>query len=402
LNKGHAFSEVRRAFKLQGMWRITLAGAMLLLTGLGCGVLNPTPLPASTPVLNTPTALPVPTATMVPTPSLNPTAAAVPTPPEPVMRGVIAPGETVQGTLPLLGIDVWTFEAGAGQYLTIGMSALDPSVLDTYLELYDVNGTLVAEDDDSGGDTNSLIVEFPVVVTETLTIRALTYSGSGDYVLNVSVVAPSGGGALGYATPVAGVLPAPWSRYEWMFEGQEGEVVSVSMQAADDVLDCYLELYGPEGAFLTADDDSGVWYDALIEYYTLPADGVYSVVTRGGEFGATGTYTLTLELTEMMVQGALAYGDGVRATLEPDTRHHWLFDGEAGDVVDISMRGELDAYLELFAPDGVRVAVDDDSGGGSDAAIAAFELPLSGTYRIIARGHDDEDVGEYELTLVGP
>jgi hypothetical protein len=47
------------------------------------------------------------------------------------------------------------------------------------------------------------------------------------------------------------------------------------------------------------------------------------------------------------------------------------------------------------------VATDDDSGGGSNAAIVAFELPLSGTYRIIARGHDDEDVGEYELALVG-
>jgi hypothetical protein len=66
------------------------------------------------------------------------------------------------------------------------------------------------------------------------------------------------------------------------------------------------------------------------------------------------------------------------------------------------MSGELDTYLELFAPDGVRVMTDDDSGSGSDAAILAFELPLSGTYRIIARGHDDEDVGKYELTLVGP
>lgn len=388
--------------KSQRLWLIGFAGSMLLLTGLACGVLNPTPLPVSTPVLNTPTALPVPTATPVPTPSPSPTAAVAPTPPEPVMRGMIEPGETVQGTLPILGADVWTFEAGADQYLTIGMSALDPSALDTYLELYDGDGVLVAEDDDSGGDTNSLIVEFPVVVTETLTIRALTYSGSGDYVLNVNVVAPSGGGALGYAAPVAGVLPAPWSRYEWTFEGWEGEVVNVAMRAADDVLDCYLELYGPEGVFLTDDDDSGARYDALIEYYALPADGVYSVVTRGGEFGVTGVYTLTLELTEMVVQDTLAYGDSVHATLEPDARHHWLFDGEVGDMVDISMRGGLDAYLELFAPDGVRVAVDDDGGGGSDAAIAAFELPLSGTYRIIARGHDDEDVGEYELTLVGP
>jgi hypothetical protein len=318
------------------------------------------------------------------------------------VRGTIEPGEAVQGALPVLGADVWTLDAGAGRYLTIGMDAVDPSALDTYLELYDADGTLVAEDDDSGEDTNSLIVEFPVLVTETLTIRALTYSGSGDYALKVDVVAPSGGGTLWYTATVEGVLLAPWSRHEWTFAGEEGQVVSVAMDATDGVLDCYLELYGPGGVFLTDDDDSGVGYGALIESYTLPSDGTYSVVARGGEFGMTGSYTLALEQTEMIVQGALAYGDAVSATLKPDTRHHWLFDGKAGDVVDISMGGELDAHLELFAPDGVRVAVDDDSGSGSDAAIVSFELPLSGTYRIIARGHDDEDFGKYELTLLGP
>jgi hypothetical protein len=339
---------------------------------------------------------------MMPAPSSNPTAAVVPTPPEPVEMGAIEPGETVRGTLPVFGTDVWTFGAGAGQYVTIGMNAADPSALDTYLELYDGDGVLVAEDDDSGGDADSLIVEFPVAMTGTLTIRALTYSGSGDYTLKVDIVEPSGGGTLWYTSTVEGVLPAPWGRYEWTFAGEEGQVVSVAMGATDSVLDCYLELYGPDGVFLTDDDDSGVGYNALIEYYTLPSDGAYSVVTRGGEFGATGSYTLAVELTEMVVQGTLAYSDTVSATLKRNTRHHWLFDGEAGDGVDIWMSGELDTYLELFAPDGVRVATDDDGGGGSSAAIVGFELPLSGTYRIIARGHDDQDVGEYELKLVGP
>ena len=381
---------------------IVLSGLTLLLIGLGCGALSPTPRPIPTPAWGTSTALPIATSTIAPTPAPSPMVAAVPTPPEPVERGPIEPGEAVQGRLPFLGIDVWTFDAGAGQHVTISMDAADPSALDTYLELYDAGGVLVAEDDDSGGGTDSLIVGFPVFVTETLTIRALTYSGSGDYVLNVDIVEPSGGGMLWYTSTVEGVLPAPWSQHVWTFEGGEGQVVSIAMDAADDVLDCYLELYGSEDIFLTDDDDSGAGYNALIEYYTLPFTGTYSVITRGGEFGATGAYTLTLELTEMVVQGTLTYDDVVSATLEPGARHHWLFDGEEGDVVSISMSGELDTYVELFAPDGVRVAVDDDSGGSSNAAIVAFELPLSGTYRIIARGHDDEDVGKYELSLVGP
>jgi hypothetical protein len=311
-------------------------------------------------------------------------------------------GETVRGTLPFLGVDVWRFDAPAGQYVTIRMDAVDPDALDTYLELY-ADGALAAEDDDGGGDGNSLIIEFPIVVTGTYTIHALTYSGAGDYVLGVEEVAPSGGGVLQYGAMVEGVLPAPWGRHVWTFDGAEGYVVNVAMDATDDALDCYLELYSPDGLLLTTDDDSGAEYNALIEYYTLPVEGTYRVVARGGAFGATGAYALTLAQTEMVVQGTIAYSDTVHATLEPGTRHHWLFEGQEGDVVSISMAAmgeDMDTYLELFAPDGVRVATDDDGGGGSDAAIVAFELPLSGTYRIIARGHADEDVGEYELALV--
>ena len=313
--------------------------------------------------------------------------------------------ESVQGTLPLLGTDVWRFDAPAGQYVTIRMGAVNPAALDTYLELYDADGVLLAENDDSDGTTDSLIAEYPIVITSTYTIHALTYSGSGDYFLSVRAVGPSGGGTLRYSAVVEGTLAAPWSQHAWTFDGVEGDVVDVAMNATDETLDCFLELYSPEGLLLTTDDDSGVGYNALIEYYTLPVEGTYRVVVRGGEFGTTGAYELTLMQTDLVLQGTLAYSDTVDALLEPGTRHHWVFEGEAGDVVSISMVAMsegMDTYLELFAPNGVRVMVDDDSGAGTDAAIVAFELPLSGIYRIIARGHGDEDVGKYELRLVGP
>jgi hypothetical protein len=385
--------------------RVALAGLALFVAGLGCSCPGPTARPASTLFVNTPATATIPTITTAPTLSPSPMAAVVPTPLEPFERGTILLDESVQGTLPLFGTDVWRFEAPAGQYITIRMDAVDPAALDTYLELYDADGVLVAEDDDSGGNGNSLIAEYPVVVTSTYTIHALTYSGAGDYFLSVRPVVPSGGGTLWYGAVVEGTLVAPWSRHTWTFDGVAGQVVNVAMNATDGTLDCFLELYGPDGLLLTTDDDSGAGYNALIEYYTLPVEGTYRVGVRGGEFGATGAYVLALMQTELVLQGTLAYSDTVDAFLEPGTRHHWVFEGEAGDVVSISMLAVsegMDTYLELFAPNGVRVMVDDDSGTGSDAAIVAFELPLSGIYRIIARGHGDEDVGEYELRLVGP
>ncbi|MFQ6100623.1 MAG: PPC domain-containing protein [Anaerolineae bacterium] len=325
--------------------------------------------------------------------------------PEPVERGPIQPGEMVEGTLPLGGVDIWYFEVEAGRYVTIRLDAVDPDALDTYLEIYDEDEVWITEDDDGGEGTNSLIAEFPIGSSGTYYIHALTYSGEGDYTLNLEITEePSGGGPIKYGGTVEGVL-AEGVQHEWVFDGEEGNVVNIAMNAVGEELDCYLELYGPDGLLLTDDDDSGEEFNALIEYYELPTDGTYRIVARGGLFGAAGAYELTLEQTETVVEGVLAYGETAKVTLEPGTRHHWLFEGEEGDVITISMTGvteDMDTFLELFAPDGVRVMTDDDGGGDSNAEISEFELPLSGTYRIIARGYDDEDVGEYELTLTGP
>jgi len=322
--------------------------------------------------------------------------------PEPVERGPIQPGEMVEGTLPLGGVDIWYFEAEEGRYVNIRMDAVDPGTLDAYLELYDEDGAIVAENDDGGDDTNALIADFPVTTSGTYYIHALTYSGEGDYTLSLEISEePSTGGVIEYGQTVEGTL-AEGAEHGWFFEGAEGDVVTIAMNALGEGLDCYLELYGPDGTALTDDDDSGERLNALIEYYELPADGTYRVIARSGILGGAGPYEFRLEQTEMVVEGILTYGDIVTTTLEPDTRHHWLFEGEEGDVVTISMTAVMDTYLELFAPDGVRVATDDDSGGDTNAEISAFALPLSGTYRIIARGYGDEDVGEYELALIGP
>jgi len=325
--------------------------------------------------------------------------------PEPVERGLIQPGEAVEGTLPLGGTDVWYFDAQEGQYLAISLDAVDPDALDPYLEFYNENGLLIAEDDDGGEGANARIADLPVIVSGIYVIHALTYSGEGDYSLSLEIAEePSTGGTIEYGQTVQEMLGEN-REHRWAFEGSEGDVVTIAMNALDADLDCYLELYDPNGMALTEDDDSGEDLDALIEYYRLPADGTHRIVALGAIFGTAGMYQLSLERTEMVVEGTLTYGEMVNATLEPGTRHHWLFEGEEGDVVSISMTaltGDMDTYLELFAPDGVRVITDDDHGGDSDAKIFPFDLPLSGTYRIIARGYGDDDVGEYELTLTGP
>ncbi len=72
--------------------------------------------------------------------------------------------------------------------------------------------------------------------------------------------------------------------------------------------------------------------------------------------------------------------------------HRYTFEGQAGDVVSITMRhaegGKLDTYLDLFGADGRRFATNDDAKSPdldrTDSQIKDFRLPATGTYTIRA------------------
>jgi hypothetical protein len=321
--------------------------------------------------------------------------------PESVERGAIHPGETVEGTLSLGSREVWIFDAQKGQYVTIWLDAIASDDLDTYIELYDERGVVVVENDDGGAGTNSLIFDFRIDVSGTYYVHASPYGGEGDYQLGLEIAdKPSGGGEIEYGETVEATIRGG-GKHEWEFSGTEGDEVSIAMSVIEGDLDCHLELYSPDGDSLIYDDDSGESLDALIEYFVLPADGLYHIVASDLS-GESGTYTLTLEMAQLEIEGNLAPGQAVAATLELGARHHWLFEGEAGDIVSISVvavNEDMDTYLELYAPDGEQVMADDDSGGDSNAAIREFELAHTGTYRVVARGYDEAQSGEYTITL---
>ena len=98
--------------------------------------------------------------------------------------------------------DLYTFEGRQGQQVRITLDRPGRSQLDPYLELQDPDGRTLAEDDDSGGELNSLIqLALPRTGTYTIVARGLEDS-AGPYVLNVSL----DGGAPAGGAPAA---PAP-------------------------------------------------------------------------------------------------------------------------------------------------------------------------------------------------
>ncbi|MEM2832823.1 MAG: discoidin domain-containing protein [Candidatus Caldarchaeum sp.] len=104
----------------------------------------------------------------------------------------IAYGQTLQGTInPSNDRDIYYFGGVSGRVISVRMNKIDPG-LDSYLELWSPNGTLVATNDDSGGDNNSwLLAVLPSTGAYRIVARSFAYSSSGRYTLSVASVTSS-------------------------------------------------------------------------------------------------------------------------------------------------------------------------------------------------------------------
>lgn len=351
-----------------------------------------------------------------------PTATPFPTQPPPPSsdRGTIEVGQTVTGSLNQ-SQETWTFSADAGDVITIEMNSSD---FDTYLELNDSDGQQVTRDDDGGPGLNSLINGFRIPRTGRYTIIARSFGngGSGSYTLTLTqgtaisasptplpTPASSNQGSIGYGDTVTGSLNR--SLDSWTFTGSAGDVVTIAMNSSD--FDTYLELYGPNGQEVTRNDDGGPGLNSLIEDFTLPTSGTYTIIARSFGNGGRGSYTLSLTEGAGSSSGGgtgpglgaagdtIAFGDTVTGTLN-QSQDEWTFTANAGQIVTISMESDdFDSYLELYAPDGIQATRNDDGGTGRNSFIDGFRLPVSGTYTIVARSFGNRGVGDYTLTLTG-
>ncbi len=98
---------------------------------------------------------------------------------------------------------------------------------------------------------------------------------------------------------------------------------------------------------------------------------------------------------------AIAYGESVQGTLVALGSALWSFTGGTSDVVTIDAIAsdpvQMDMFVELLGPDGSVLSGDDDSGDASNARIANFTLPQSGSFTI--RVSSVSGPGDYTLTL---
>ncbi len=252
----------------------------------------------------------------------------------------------------------------------------------------------------------------------------------GGYILALAQVdeqaaAPSGPQSMAYGDTVNGVIDDEQVSQTYTFAGSVGDQVQITMEATPgSALDCYLELQGPDGAVVGANDDidPGVVRDSLITV-DLPADGTYTIVASryvGPDADPTsGTFRLSLEANNETSAASgtapqitpLAYGETEVGEINDDQYLvFYVFEGTVGDAVTIevnNLTGNLDSVLHLYRSDGeqwVEIANNDDSptGGTYEAKLQSVILPQTGKYLIAVNryGLDRERTfGTFSITL---
>ncbi len=234
---------------------------------------------------------------------------------------------------------------------------------------------------------------------------------------------------------IEGRLSSNTSFDSYTFSGTAGQGVIITLISSE--FDAFLVLEDSAGNVIVEDDDSAGRLNARITT-TLPEDDDYTIVATslrayrsGGQFTATGSYTLSLEFQDELPVPAvtalppaptptlvapttvpptteptpISLGATVEGLIEGLEPARYIFRGVEGDSVTITLvSDEFDAYLFLEDSTGNVLTQDDDSAGDLNSRISDFVLPESGAYIIIASsfgnvtGLSPED-GAFTLTL---
>ncbi len=332
--------------------------------------------------------------------------------------GPIDLGDTVNGALTDENISAsYTFEGNAGQIVRLTLEADD---FDPYLSLTDANGIEIASDDDSAGSLNARIADFalPDSGSYTIIVDSASGYGRGEFTLSTTTAAVeptieptstpvvSEPGAISIGESVSSTLTDGPNVHT--FEGNAGQVVTIELDSVD--FDAYLQLNDEDDSELASDDDGAGNLNALIENFSLPVDGTYTIVVSSFDNTASGDYTLSLSedgsenppITPTAVPSGsdIAIGDSISGNLSGnDLTASYTFEGETGQIVTITATSDdFDAYLRLLDPDGDELTSDDDSAGSLNARISFYQLPSNGTYTIVVESFDSVG-GSYTLSL---
>ena len=191
----------------------------------------------------------------------------------------------------------------------------------------------------------------------------------------------------------------------YQFYGYTNQAVAILV---DGGFDSFLELYDTSMVQLAFNDDGGAGLNSLLTF-TPSYDGTYYLILRGFSTSSSGDYSLYMYLQP--TDSAFSYytylESGIRTrygiTSSSMVRFESLNETQYGvmfyvelfggttiqvDVFANSIGSQIDPVVEIYGPDGIMYAYDDDSGTGLDSLLI-FTAPISAPYYILVRSLGD-------------
>jgi hypothetical protein len=300
----------------------------------------------------------------------------------------------------------WTFRGTAGQEVSLVVTALESS-LDLLVTVFAPDGReLVALDEGFAGDAEVLTgLDLPITGEYRLLVSGFAGRGGG-YELSVdeggeSTVNFFDAGDLADGDNQRAFLNED-EAHAWFFNGRAGDEVVIEVLPLDANMDMDVWLLDPLLKELLMADEFLSGKSERIEF-TLPVEGQFLILVREF-FGEPGDYEISLDISGerlLEIAGPIVDGQPISGTLPAGTRLGWVFDGQAGDVIDVELiplTAGRDVVLVLLNPAAVPVLTIDEGLSGAAELLDGYELPDTGQWTILVQEFFNEEC-QYELRL---
>ncbi len=257
--------------------------------------------------------------------------------------------------------------------------------------------------DPGDGSTNKTLANYANAGWRLETMNR--YSGTPD----CPQTDPDGGG-ISYGESRNGTINPANDYDDFYFTAAAGDIIEIRQNKNSSALDSFVYLYLGD-QIIASDDDAGGSQNSFLRR-TLSTAGQYRIRARA--YGnSTGAYALSLTKVVVSCGGdcqgdprQIAFGQTLPGRIsDPNSETDTFFLSATADRV-LSLRmnkvgtSSVDAYLELWSPAGVKVAENDDGGGGTNSWLT-YRVPgnAAGVYRILAHSYRGQSGGDYEIKV---
>lgn len=311
----------------------------------------------------------------------------------------------------------------AGKQYRIQMFSND---FDTYLELKNFLGIVVARNDDGGPKLNSRI-EFTPLFSGLFRVVATTFKTNavGGYKIRVT-------GLDGIVPPPLPPLPVPplpvppnvvlnvhgnLAHADPVKNGKHFDAYKLFLKAGNDYVinmesahfDTYLRVTNQAGVVLAQNDDGGMGRNSRIVFRPM-ANGFYNIVATSYKNDAIGGYDLRVVRNGGIVPPPLPIPPKVILNVHGDLKfadpvkngkhyHTYKVGLKAGREYVINMTSDhFDTYLRVTNQVGVVLVQNDDGGMGRNSRIV-FRPLTNGFYNIVATSYANGATGHFHLNV---